>query len=496
MAANDQDSIFTRDMPYRSFGQTREEYDAKMNNTRADFPNELNSIPIPMRPEGGTSIQAGVGQAIDAVIGQNNGLPPVNLSNPAYGQDQQLQGGPDLSNQAQQPVQNSALGQIGLVSQRSGGGGGGYKIPEAVISTEKTEDYLNQNSLVEREEQVKANKALAEANLKTQQANEEAVASQKLYIDSLKQALVDQQKKYDAIPKVDPRRTWNNASNWGKATMLIGMLSDAAYAEVRDPSQSFTARLDKLISEDINIQNKNIATEKEKIGKGYDGAIKVADSQDEASKFERLAKLDSIGTMLKTKLATVNPASKAGLSLAKGLADLEMYKNKTAQEMAEQKAKNLFNNATLGLQREKNNIDRAELGLKAQAQRQAETKLGSEKATKVALSDITQKGIKDLKNLHGQLETVKFTPELFSQTKSLFNQALTQTKASLGFMLSGANVAEGERQSFVELLTPKLGESTDQYSERVDMTLQLARAVSDVNTFGEAYAKAKALRGN
>ena len=63
-------------------------------------------------------------------------------------------------------------------------------------------------------------------------------------------------------------------------------------------------------------------------------------------------------------------------------------------------------------------------------------------------------------------------------------------------MLSGANVAEGERESFVELLTPKLGESTEQYSQRVDMTMALAKEISDVNTFGEAYAKAKALRGN
>lgn len=472
------------------------DYDTDMPLMR-DFPNELNSTPIPMRPQGDTSTQAGVGQAINAITGQNNGLPPVNLSKPAYEQGS-LEGGPDLSNQqAQQPIQNPTLGQMSLMSQRSGVGGGvGYKIPEAGISTEKTEDYLNQNSLVEREEQAKANKALAEANLKTQQANEEAIAGQKLYVDSLKQALVDQQKKYDALPKVDPRRAWNNASNWGKATMLIGMLSDAAYAEVRDPSRSFTARLDKLINEDINIQNKNIDTEKEKIGKFYTGAVKIADSQDEANKFERLAKLDSIGTMLKTKLATVNPSSKAGLSLAKGLADLEMYKNKTAQEMAKEKADNLYKNSTLRLQQEKNNIDKAELGLKAQAQRQAETKLGSEKATKVALSDITQKGIKDLKNLHGQLDTVKFTPEIFSQTKSLFNQALTQTKASLGFMLSGANVAEGERESFVELLTPKLGESTEQYSQRVDMTMALAKEISDVNTFGEAYAKAKALRGN
>ena len=470
---------------------------AVLEDQRSQFPNELNSTPIPMRPQGDTSIQAGVGQAINAITGQNNVLPPVNLSKPAYEQGS-LEGGPDLSNQqAQQPIQSPAIGQVSLMSQRSGGGGAGYKIPEAGISTEKTEDYLNQNSLVEREEQVKANKALAEANLKTQQANEEAIASQKLYVDSLKQALTDQQKKYDALPKVDPRRAWNNASNWGKATMLIGMLSDAAYAEVRDPSRSFTARLDKLINEDINIQNKNIDTEKEKIGKFYTGAVKIADSQDEANKFERLAKLDSIGTMLKTKLATVNPSSKAGLSLAKGLADLEMYKNKTAQEMAKEKADNLYKNSTLRLQQEKNNIDKAELGLKAQAQRQGDQKLSVEKARMVGLADSAEKGIENLTYLHKELGggSLKLLPQLINNDKSKFNQALTQTRSVIGYMLSGANVAEPERQAFNELLSPKWFESNDQYKDRLKQTFDLVKGVSDPALFGEAYKKAKTLIG-
>lgn len=500
MAENDQNSILTRDMPYRSFGQTREEYDAKVNNTRADFPNELNSTPIPMRPEGDTSVQAGVGQAIGAVIGPNNGLPPVNLSNPAYGQGS-LEGGPDLSNQqAQQPIQNPALGQVGLMSQRSGGGGGGYKYTDPNTSTAQMEDYNQKNADFEKAQQIKTNEAMTAEAIEKQKVNEQAIEDQNRYVQTLKDVTNEFQKKYDAIPKVDPRRVWNNASNWGKATMLLGMLSDAAYAEVRDPAQSFTARLDKLISEDIAQQNKDYENKKEQIKSWHNDVMKIADTQSEADKFKRLSMLDSISTLAKMKIAVTDPQSKSGLALAKGLSEIEQYKNKMAQDMAKEKADNQYKNATLRLQQEKLNIDKAELGLKAQAQRQADVKMGSEKARMVGLAETTEKGIEQLSKLHGAISedtgSVKLTPQLFNQQKSLFNQALTQTKSAIGFMLSGANVAEGERASFTELLTPKWGESTEQYKDRLKMTYNMVLGISNPALFGEAYAKAKALRGN
>lgn len=497
MAQNNQDSILTEDMPYRSFGQSRAEYDAKMNNTRADFPNELNSIPIPMRPQGDTSVQAGVGQAIGAVVGQNNGLPPVNLSKPAYEQGS-LEGGPDLSNQqAQQPIQNPTLGQMSLMSQRSGGGGGGYKYNDPSVSTTQMEDYNQKNADFEKAQQIKTNEAMTAEATEKQKVNEQAIEDQNRYVQTLKDVTNDFQKKYDALPKVDPRRVWNNSSNWGKATMLLGMLSDAAYAEVRDPAQSFTARLDKLISEDIAQQNKDYDNKKEQIKSWHNDVMKVADTQSDADKFKRLSMLDSISTLAKMKLAVTDPESKSGLSLAKGLSEIENYKNKIAQDMAKEKADNQFKNASLALQRDKLNLDKAELGLKAMAQKQGEQKLSVEKARMVGLADSAEKGIENLTDLHKELGggSLKLLPQLISENKSKFNQALTQTQSVIGYMLSGANVAETERQAFNELLSPKWFESNDQYKDRLKQTFDLVKGVSDPALFGEAYKKAKTLIG-
>lgn len=120
-------------------------------------------------------------------------------------------------------------------------------------------------------------------------AHEEAAAELSDYEANINQRLAE-------IPTKDPQRLWNDTSNFGKAALMFGAFA-AGFAGGTGGINSFWNTMNKLIDNDLNAQQSNIDTAKEKVFRAERAAERGRESIQDRLRGQHEAYLERLGSI-------------------------------------------------------------------------------------------------------------------------------------------------------------------------------------------------------